>query len=181
MLKLGQHYQFPNTNVLSDLIIELQEFLENKRSSLILKTCLTEREGRTRDEETKRHGKTEAGANGATTEEEEEEEERFDDFIVFFKKKLRAAGRHACRVKMISAHTRTHTVFSVRRSGQVSIDLFQEVRCGQSVGKLFMTVSNSLYIHPWLITSPCYKSLLSRRTQPTLKVLSTDGPAWVKL
>lgn len=100
VLKLGQHYQFPNTNVLSDLIIELQEFLENKRSSLILKTCLTEREGRTRDEETKRHGKTEAGANGATTEEEEEEEEeRFDDFILFFKKKLRAAGRHACRVQ----------------------------------------------------------------------------------
>lgn len=84
VLKLGQHYQFPNTNVLSDLIIELQEFLENKRSSLILKTCLTEREGRTRDEETKRHGKTEAGANGANAEEEEEEEEeRFDDFILF--------------------------------------------------------------------------------------------------
>lgn len=59
VLKLGQHYQFPNTNVLSDLIIELQEFLENKRSSLILKTCLTEREGRTRDEETKRQRDTE--------------------------------------------------------------------------------------------------------------------------
>lgn len=138
VLKLGQHYQFPNTNVLSDLIIELQEFLENKRSSLILKTCLTEREGRTRDEETKRHGKTEAGANGATTEEEEEEEERFDDFILFFKKKLRAAGRHACRVKMISAHTRTHTVFSVRRSGQVSIDLFQEVRAAVSLSVSYL-------------------------------------------
>lgn len=31
VLKLGQHYQFPNTNVLSDLIIELQVSGEQKK------------------------------------------------------------------------------------------------------------------------------------------------------
>lgn len=144
---------------------------------------MSDRERRTntgrRDEETRKdwswskwrnHGGGGGGRGG-----------RFDEFyfVLCFKKKLRAAGRHACRVKMVS-HTHTHTQFSVRRSGQVSIDLFQEVRAAVrlSVSYLWpsLILSTSIADHIALL-----QSSLSRRTQPTLKVWSTDGTAWVKL
>lgn len=92
VLKLGQHNQFPN--MLSDLIIELQQFITNKRSSMILKTCLTQREEETR-EETKNDGKTEATATGRSEEEEEDKVglERLGECYFAFQKQKRELHR----------------------------------------------------------------------------------------
>lgn len=119
-LKLGQHYQFPNTNVLFDLIIELQEFLQNKRSWSW--KHVWQREERTRDEETERHGKTEAGANGATTEEEEEEEDLMN-FIVFcfLKRSWELQAVMHAGLKWYHTHAHTHSLVSGARGRLVLI------------------------------------------------------------